>query len=143
MFYKKRMEDSSSKWAVVILDANLLKSRDARFYRSNAGRYKRENSGAGDFTSLSAFNSLFEEPRYPSLPINYPSDPQAEVMVHDGVSPKYIREIHFLFSPQTEVIKDIRERMQDIAISKSERYFDYRLDWAMWQKKSLSEILMG
>ena len=141
MLYKKRMEKRSAKWAIVILDANLLNDCDARFYPTNAGRYRKENYEGDEFTASSAFNRLFDEPRESGLPLHYASNPQAEVMVPGGISPKHVKEIHFFVPPPSELLKELNELRHKVVISK--QYFDYRRDWRFWQKRSVEEILMG
>lgn len=92
MFYSKRQQDPSVKWAVLSIDSELLIDKfDTEFYRKNAAssdplKYKY------DLCSNEALEFMFyPDDRALDIPNNYTTDPQAEVLVRDTIHPSYIK----------------------------------------------------
>ena len=90
MFYMKRKElkktISENEWAVLLIDAKVLWELDCLFMPKNAAKsstVKSKISASSDF-----FNQMFSNSQ--SIPSNFTQDVQAEVMVKDYISPKYI-----------------------------------------------------
>ena len=108
---KKRATDEvhDSQWVVLILDAELLWELDCAFCQENASSNRVRHIPLDDRKLPNALRALFDEEfrndtreiRRQSLdiPDNYPTNPQAEILVFDRISSRYIREIVFFESP--------------------------------------------
>lgn len=94
MFWRKRHEGEPIDWIVLSIASDILVDKfDTEFYRRNAAandplKYKYEP------TSNEALEFMFyPEDRDPSIPANYTTDPQAEVLIKDSIDTSYITRI--------------------------------------------------
>ncbi|MDA9029375.1 DUF4433 domain-containing protein [Candidatus Pseudothioglobus singularis] len=93
MFYIKRNQLKNrvheDEWAVLLINAKVLWELDCLFMPKNAAKsstVKSNTSASSDF-----FNQMFCDSQ--SIPFNCTQDVQAEVMVKNYISPKYINSI--------------------------------------------------
>ena len=131
MFYSKRMEDEDIKWAVLSIDSEILIDKfDTEFYRRNAASndpFKYRFNPC----SNEALEDMFRdyENRDPNIPDNYPTDPQAEVLVKDIIDSSYIRCIDTL---------GFNDVARDVALNSKVYYnprsdlFGPRMDYRRW-----------
>lgn len=97
MFYPKRMEDTSIKWVVLSLDSEVLVNRfDAEFYRMNAACSSFSKCKFDPCSNEALADMFYPQDRDFDLPINYTTNPQAEVMIKDSISASYIKCIDTL-----------------------------------------------
>ena len=99
MFYKYSVEDRSA-WTVLLLSPSLLWETDCAFCQQNAATINMRNTTLSFRKTPDALRQMFAdfgEVRRASLgiPDSFPTDPQAEVLAFDAISPNYIREVHF------------------------------------------------
>lgn len=99
LFYKNRV-NSNTDWAVIILNAeNILCSLDVAFCRTNAANYYMSSIPIEQRKTLYSFLDMFydnEEHNLRStlgIPDNYPTDPQAEILVFEKIDISNIIEI--------------------------------------------------
>ena len=92
MFYGLRCADNRTKWAVIVLSADVLIDKNCAFYPTNAANNCVRHLPTANFQGVDALNALFEgadEEREFLLPKD-PTDVQAEVLVFDEIERKYI-----------------------------------------------------
>ena len=96
MFYSLRQQDPSVEWVVLGVNAEVLWAKDCAFCISNAANSSVTSVPIGQRKGVQAFESMFlpvagKPPRQElQLPDGCPTDPQAEVLVFDTISPSYI-----------------------------------------------------
>ena len=92
MLYNKRMEFKSKGWALLALDPRILWELNCWFLPKNAA--SKSLTKNIELSSWIKFNEMFEGPnRLSSIPENWTTDAQAEVMIKDEIPPKYIKNI--------------------------------------------------
>jgi hypothetical protein len=95
MFYPLRCESPGVQWAVVAVRANVLWEKDSAFCRENAASAAVTAIPLPQRRGLGALQAMFEDfPGRPrdilGIPSQYPTNPQAEVLVFDHIEPEYI-----------------------------------------------------
>ncbi|MFH0778953.1 MAG: DarT ssDNA thymidine ADP-ribosyltransferase family protein, partial [Candidatus Eisenbacteria bacterium] len=137
MFYKYRRSTTES-WVVLTLHPSILWERDCLFCRENAASASMARLSSHSRREPKAFESMFEDldggvrARY-ELPDHYPTNPQAEVLVLESISPSYIREVHFQ-SPAALADWTAQATPQTVCrIRADELFFRPRLDWECWK----------
>ena len=135
MFYSLRMENLRTEWAVIVLDASIICDFDCAFCATNAGSRDAFRTTLDQRRGEEAFEGLFHTPNLRKdleLPSWYPTDPQAEVLIFEGIPIEYIQEIHF----QDEITLNNYAKFipKGIELIVSKRLFKYRNDWPYWQK---------
>lgn len=96
MFYKYRMLQKDTQWIVLGLDAAILYEKNCLFCFTNAASKAITSLSNEDLKGIEALKKLFirhNDIEY-DLPINFPTDIQAEVLVQDIIEPEYIKFIH-------------------------------------------------
>lgn len=101
MFYKYRMENDGTDWAVLTLNPAILWSKRCAFCRYNAADGRVAGQCVEQLQTRQAFEEMFtlienhksrEEQR---LRAYDPTDVQAEVLVFDVIEPIYIGNVYF------------------------------------------------
>ena len=107
MFWSLRKKNPSVKWAVILLDAyGILQNYDCAFQSTNAASNAMRNIPIAKRKTLEAFETMFYDDnvrKIRDLKDNEPTDPQAEILCFDTISPKFFKEILFdgeLFAPR-------------------------------------------
>lgn len=99
MFFPLREDHGKRKWVVLLLDKSILWKNDCAFCVTNAASSTVTRIPIKDRKGKKAFNKLFKEARekpprnHMYLPDNFPTDPQAEVLVFDSIKPKHIIQV--------------------------------------------------
>ncbi len=107
---KKTTDDVyDSQWVVLILDAELLWELDCAFCQENASSNRVRQIPLEDRKHPKEFRALFgDESDYDTreirckslgIPRNFPTNPQAEILVFDRISSRYIKEVIFFDFP--------------------------------------------
>ena len=136
LFYTKRNNYGDwhgvdhNQWVVLLLDARLLWELDCAFCKYNAA----DSSVAGlpleDRKKTEALESMFGD--FPTLnrrwnfPLNFPTSPQAEVLVFDAVPISYLCEIHFCDYNAYEDWSNSHYTANSAAIRFGDHYFKKR-----------------
>lgn len=131
MFFSKRMQDKNQKWIIIKINSELILDKlNTLFIPDNSSR-KKFSSSIYNLSSNKALMDLFsEENRYPSLPSNYTTNPQAEVLIKDHINHNYIDSI---------ITEKKEDRVAAIARNANVDYdyntnlFNYRKDYQKWQ----------
>jgi hypothetical protein len=98
MFYKYRQIFAGADWAVLLISPRLLWEKNCAFYRYNAADARVSREPREKMKSIQALRDVFSEdsgPREASLRAFDPTDPQAEILVYETISPSYIEAVAF------------------------------------------------
>jgi hypothetical protein len=130
MFFSKRKDNLSVKWAVLSIDSSILVDKfDTEFYRMNAASSDL-NKCRFDACSNNALEDMFYPgDRVSNLPVNYTTNPQAEVLVKDSIDVSYIKCI------DTESFNDTAcsiARNCNIQYEDRSNLFGPRKDYTRW-----------
>lgn len=141
-----------AQWIILILDAKVLWELDCAFCQTNAssgavipllsderiGKQKRHESLKDMFVDI--FYDSKREIRIHrqklQIPEHYTTDPQAEVLVFDPISAKYIKEVHFYEETARRQWLSRNRSTHSQTFSSNRDYFDGRSDSASWKKEA-------
>lgn len=95
MFYTLRLNNPDTTWVIILLNVNLLINKPCLFYPCNAAsNLVRNNTNLNDFQGGEALEKMFySEGREEYLTDKFPTDSQAEVMIHGIITPDNITGI--------------------------------------------------
>lgn len=140
MFFSLRDKNKDIKWAIIKINSRLLSDIECAFCWTNAADKSVSSIPIRRRMGKDAFLKMFEEREgYPSrkvlgIPKNYPTNPQAEVLVLDTVSVEYIDEIIFSNKIEMEILEKINKIKPDnISVKKDESKFFPRIDHKHWK----------
>ena len=85
MFYKFKVDNPNSEWAIIGVSVEVLLNYDCLFYPCNAASSTVSNQDISKFQGAKAFDEMFQND------LSYPQDVQAEVMVKGVIEPKHIK----------------------------------------------------
>lgn len=137
MFYPLRCNNPGVQWAVVAVRASVLWEKDSAFCRENAAKAAVTAIPLPQRRGLGALQAMYED--FPGVPRNtlgippqYPTNPQAEVLVFEHIAPEYIVGVAF---------NDAALRRQYAAMIlprpyeflDAPRYFSARSDFQHWK----------
>ncbi len=142
MFYKLRKDWEGveyAQWVVLLLDAKVLWEFECAFCKENAASRRVNNVPLENRKRPEALKDLFEDfygirHQDLSIPQNYPTHPQAEVLVFNPIPVQYIKEIHYWDAAAQERLMPIRTS-SNYKISR--QYFDSRSDYSIWKSENL------
>lgn len=120
MFYKLRIDNPNSKWAVIGLSTEILLNYDCLFYPCNAARRDVSHQDISNYQGAKAFDAMFQND------LNYPQDVQAEVMVKGIIKPKYIRGCAFSEQEYVDKYKAVYPNLKFILHSNGQGFFGKR-----------------
>lgn len=148
MFYSYRESEKQngigdSQWVVLLLDAKVLWELDCLFCKTNAAsesvRSISREARTGHHTLEEMFQgdrSIFKDENSPPIPMEYPTDPQAEVLVLNPIYRENLKAVHFY---SQDALKNWTVDNPTVApqnFSVDETYFRGRCDWEKWQKQT-------
>jgi len=142
MFYALKQRNPDTDWAVLRLDPAVLWELPCAFCRSNAGASTVSSIPLADRMGLPALKAMFAEVRPDvsraqlRIPDNYPTDPQAEVLILAPVALGYVHRIDLNvavnnFEEMSELLGPLLEKV-DFCFDAS--LFTYRKDYDRWRK---------
>lgn len=138
MFYSLRKNQSDERWVVIQLNAQILTNFECAFCWQNAGSESSYTIPIEERMGCRAFSNLFEDREgFPTreqleIPDNYPTNPQAEVLVFGQISPDYIKNIYF------ENWRDLNDYCRSnprggISMRINDYFFKPRKDFGFWK----------
>ena len=147
MFYsirekkKETQEANDSQWIVLLLDAKVLWELDCAFCQRNAAHNAVLRVPLTDRKGPEALKGMFadfDNIRHQDLqiPPDYPTDPQAEILVFDPISTRHIKEIHFYQAIARKGWLSNTQEVDSQTFRSSREYFLGRRDWQFWQKRT-------
>ncbi|MDA8484589.1 DUF4433 domain-containing protein [Pseudomonas resinovorans] len=135
MFYRLRKQDEKRPWVVVVLSESLLWEKRCYFYKENAAAASMRIGGLESKVGVSALREMYVEwPGKPSranlnIQEEWPTNPQAEVMIEGVVEPQYIRGV----AVNSTGIRDyLHQRHPMYKISYYPSFFGPRIDYEHW-----------
>ena len=148
MFYHKREllwnceQVRHSQWAVLLFDVRLLWELECGFCQQNAAAYSERSVSREEMRATPAFERMFSDSDGVSrqklwdlnIPRNYPTNPQAEVLVFDTVPTTYLREVHFHNIRALESWRQNYSTTVQASMSYGPTYFLPRKDFELWQQ---------
>ncbi|UJF24065.1 DUF4433 domain-containing protein [Suttonella sp. R2A3] len=153
MFFKLQKNNREKDWAVLKLDPRILWEIPCAFCVTNAASSKVNKIPIEERKSFNSFAAMFED-RPPNIkrsdlgiPDNYPTDPQAEVLILEPVSPNYILDIFVKEEGKIHNKESIRswQTIEDLPglhhfkIRHDESLFKYRKDFEYWRNDQISD----
>jgi hypothetical protein len=131
MFFIKRVQKPKQNWVVLELSPELILDKESAYFERNAASRKVKSKVIENRKMATAFEKMFDNiDDLPSreerdLPDNYPTDPQAEILVFDKIDRSYIVAAHFA---DEEVLSKYLEQLDGIEAKVSPELFDNRVD---------------
>lgn len=131
MFYKYRKlgERQNKRWGIFVFKSSVLYEKQCLFCFTNAANHQIRQLQDGNLQGKDAFEKMFGDEvlrENANLPVSFPLDEQAEVLVKGVVDPCYIHSIVFnkkeLFYKYKRKYPNIDVRY-DISIFNSREYF--------------------
>ena len=116
-------------WVVILLKAEVLYKFDCKFLNDNAAS-NRVNLHSKKYNSYKDFIKMFvgEEDRR-GIPKNYPTNPQAEVLVRGNIPTKFFEKIIF----NSDDMCNKYSSLTDVSCAVDCSFFNPRRDWRVWQ----------
>lgn len=146
MFYRYSSRNQS-EWAVLQLHPSLLWELDCAFCRENAASNSVTRIPIPLRKSSECFQGMFSDYGEVSrsnlnIPDNYPTHPQAEVLVFKRIDPRYILSADFKNKDTAEAWYAANQNLvNDREIYYSDRYFRPRSDYQHWKRASQDIII--
>jgi len=142
MFYRYRQEKPDVQWAIFLIKPDILWELDCAFCHTNAASNLSRFASLEERRSVEALKRMFDGKSTPrdqlGIPDYFPTDPQAEVLVLERISLRYITEIH---------VDDIRVQQQvmqthqnNIPLRWNSEFFRPRSDWGYWKNSNFHNI---
>lgn len=135
MFFNKRKHLKDLDWAVIIIDPSILWEQYCDFYTVNAASADHRIL-AGSLNSAEALRNMFKRSvnSNPKLPLNFTTNPQAEVMTHAPVDPAHFHSVLF---ENPYVLQKTRlqvpVRCHSVPFMVKDALFQPRLDYNNWR----------
>ena len=147
MFYRLREQQKApqaandSQWVVLHLDAKVLWELECAFCQRNAAHKAVTSILLEDRKKPEALKGMFEnfyniKHQDLLIPQNYPTHPQAEVLVFDPIPVRYIKAIHFQNETVLEEWRSVNAELYSQTLSANRQYFDPRKDYEVWRTKN-------
>ena len=135
---RERAKDQVIDWVVLAIRPAVLWELPSVFCRENAAAASVTAIPVGRRKLLGAFKSMyddFDEKKRAQLPImdDYPTNPQAEVLMLDGVPRSYILGAYVLNNQAQNRLAALHSGLE-FRVNAS--YFRYRADYEQWRKIS-------
>lgn len=145
MFHKYSNEDKT-KWVVIQLDASLLWELDCAFCKENAASNNESYIPIDDRKQAAYLERMFESygdlhRSALSIPDNYPTNPQAEVLVFERIDPKYFSAINFKLRSTAEEWIKINGNPWPVEVCSGDTYFSPRQDYMYWKPTTQDTIV--
>lgn len=143
LFYRFRMSQSTiiDDWCVLVLPSNLLLSIDCLFTAENAASLHESSISEHERSGAAGFKRLFDDTGGKSfcisrsdlpLPMQMPTNPQAEVLVRRCIPSKWILRIVVPSDSALEKVQGLLTCEFHNLLNVNPVPFDRRLDWEYW-----------
>ena len=138
MFFKYRKMNSDEHWVVLLLDTTVLWELVCAFCQRSAAHKSVGNIPLADRKRPEALKGMFEDfynikHQDLQIPDNYPTHPQAEILVFNPIPVQYINEIYFWDSTALKEWRTDNSGNYSQTFPASQKYFKYRPDYEVWQ----------
>ena len=130
MFYKKEKQCPNTKWVVLSISSGILIDKfDTEFYRMNAAANDPLKCRFEPCSNDALEDMFYLEDRDPYIPLNYTTDPQAEVLIKDSVDSSYITCVETVCP--NDMVRSLALN-SGISYNPYSELFTYRKDFARW-----------
>lgn len=135
MFYRCRCENKNEDWVILVIRPSALWKLRCAFCTSNAAASRVTAIPLNQRTGLAAFQAMYDDfddkvRADLSLKDYMPTNPQAEVLMLEGVPVSYIMGVIV----RSEVMKSQLEALHPgLKVWNRGSYFSYRPDYSHWQ----------
>jgi hypothetical protein len=136
MLYKLRMQNQTAQWAIVIVKRKVLLDKTCYFFKENAAKTEMREGGLQSKRGVKALEELYKEwPGKPSrkqlkIAKEWPTNPQAEVMIEGLIEPEYIEGVAF---NSTRLVEHFLLKSPGFKIAYYPSFFSYRQDYEHWK----------
>lgn len=148
MFYSLKIKDRASRWVIITLNPNILYLHKENIYycENNAASKEITMKDGGRLKTPLAFEDIFKEnmdTKYYgkicrsnlNIPINYSTDPQAEILIEGHIGIENIRSIYFGNNENYDFARDnMWDLIKNYNIDIVNKYFAPRNDYLYWKK---------
>ncbi|KVT52833.1 hypothetical protein WK54_18765 [Burkholderia ubonensis] len=137
MFYRCRCEHPQEEWVVVAIQPKALWELRCAFCITNAASNRVTAIPLAQRTGLPAFRAMYDDfddkiRANLNLKDSIPTNPQAEVLMLDGVPVRYIMGVAV---PSLVMKAQIEALYQGLAVRKIDTFYSPRHDYAHWQQQ--------
>ena len=143
MLFQKTGHDEQSQWVILLIDTKVLWELDCAFcHHQNASSNLVRRIPLEDRKKPSALKRMFRDRDYDNeglyqrqlqIPKDYPTHPQAEVLVFSPIPATYIKKVLFYSGTALKKWKKDDPRSYPQTFSTDKQYFKPRHDYAAWQ----------
>ena len=147
MFYPYS-QNNQATWVILLLDSAILWELDCAFCQENAASNNVRHISICERKKASSLKSLFLDVppiqrKNLGIPSNYPTHPQAEVLVFNSIEPRYIKAVYFYTMEAQQ-----KWQMESLTLFSpscicDQRYFSARKDYPAWKSSSPSPRMTG
>lgn len=148
MFYSLQSNNREKDWAVLRLNPSILWEIPCAFSITNAASSKVTKISLEERKGFKSFAAMFEDipPNIKrkdlDIPDDFCTDPQAEVLVLEPVTPNYILDINVTAKAKIHdmeaMIKLFKPYSESFKFQHDESLFTYRKDYVHWRKDQIS-----
>ena len=136
-----RQQVKHSQWVVLLLDARILWELECAFCQQNAASGSERAISLQDRREPEALERMFfdfaDTSRFDlNLPRNFPTNPQAEVLVFEHIPVTYIRQVHFHDRRARDEWLNDASSSTKAGICSGPTYFIPRQDYEVWRSDS-------
>jgi hypothetical protein len=136
MWYQLKMQNPGVDWVIVAVNPAALWMLQCAFCTTNAALASVSAIPIAQRKTLAAFQAMYadipgKERVKLGIADSFPTDPQAEVLMLQGVPREYILG---LIASSIEQEKRLKDKYPKFQVIMKPNYFSYRNDWSYWKK---------
>ena len=141
MLFQKTGHDKQYQWVILLIDTKVLWELDCAFCYQNASSNFVRRIPLKDIKKPSALKRMFRDQDYDNkgsyqrqlqIPKDYPTHPQAEVLVFDSIPATYIKTVLFYNATALKKWREDNPRPCPQKFFAKNQYFKYRWNYAAW-----------
>ena len=142
MLFQKTGRDKQFLWVILLIDTKVLWELDCAFCHQNASSSLVNRIPLEDKKKSSSLKRMFRDQDYDNkgsyhrqlqIPKDYPTHPQAEVLVFDPIPATYIKTVLFYNGTALKKWREDNPRSYTQKFFAKNQYFKPRCDYAAWQ----------
>ncbi|WP_220075544.1 DarT ssDNA thymidine ADP-ribosyltransferase family protein [Stenotrophomonas maltophilia] len=145
MFFKVKQADVDESWAIVAVSPAVLSSPTVAFCAGNAASAAMTSIPIAQRMGLQALQGMYADWNGVSratlgIPDRYPTNPQAEVLMLEGVSREHILGVFALNQAVKARLVATHAKLNERNVAVNASIFRYRQDYAHWKQVADSGI---
>ena len=144
MFFSKTGRANQHEWVVLLLDARVLSELDCAFCHQNAIYEPVRRVPLEHRKKLVSLERMFWDSDFHAtglryqrqqIPNNYPTHPEAEVLVFNSIPEEHIKEVHFYNEISLQTWQKDNPGTYSQKFYANQEYFKPRSDYKAWQNR--------